>query len=74
MLSAPLAPSPSECDQHPGEEEATCHRTSQGVENFRRNNLRAIRTVLNVGETLSEFVRLAVLAEVARRRDEDEAI
>ena len=40
--------------------------------NLRRNNLRVIRVVLNAGETLSEFVRLAVLAEVARRRSEDD--
>lgn len=42
--------------------------------NLKRNNLRSIRAVLNVGESLSEFVRLAVLSEVDRRRAEDEAI
>ncbi len=55
----------------PGDESEKSAR--QTFINFRRNNLRAIRTVLNVGETLSEFVRAAVLAEIARRRAEDEA-
>lgn len=45
----------------------------QVIVNLRRNNLNAIRTVINVGESLSEFVRAAVLSEIARRRAEDES-
>lgn len=37
-----------------------------------RGNVRAIRAVLNAGESLTEFVRVAVLEEVSRRRSEDE--
>src|SRR5579863_441097 len=39
--------------------------------NLVRNNVRAIRAVLNAGESVAEFVRIAALGEVARRRLED---
>lgn len=41
--------------------------------NLTRNNVRSVRAVLNIGESVAEFVRGAVVGEVARRRSEDQA-
>ncbi len=40
--------------------------------NLKRRNIRSIRKVLNVGESVTEFVRVAVLGECCRRRVEDQ--
>lgn len=54
------------------EESALVLGRHQIIINLRRGNLHAIRDVINAGESLSEFVRAAVLKEISRRRDEDQ--
>lgn len=47
-------------------------RTPQRIPvNLTRRNVRSIRAVLNVGESVTEFVRVAAIGEVSRRRVAD---